>query len=44
MAIFPLVFGQVTNAIVFSALNVVLLAWRIRQENDALERRRSLSI
>jgi methyltransferase len=40
MAIFPLVFGQMTNAIVFSALNAVLLAWRIRQENGALQRRR----
>lgn len=44
MAVLPLVFGQVTNAIVFSTLNVVLLAKRIRQENAALEPRRSLSI
>jgi methyltransferase len=44
MAVLPLVFGQVTNAIVFSTLNVVLLARRIRQENAALEPRRSLSI
>ena len=44
MAVLPLVFGQVTNAIVFSALNLALLAWRIRQENAALEERRSLSI
>ena len=43
VAILPLVFGQVTNAIVFSALNAVLLAWRIRQENAALEPRRSQS-
>jgi isoprenylcysteine carboxyl methyltransferase (ICMT) family protein YpbQ len=32
------VFGQTTNAVVFSALNAVLLAWRIRQENAALAR------
>jgi methyltransferase len=38
MAIFPLVFGQIRNAVVFSALNAVLLAWRIRQENAALAR------
>ena len=41
MAVLPLVFGQVTNAIVFSALNLGLLAWRIRQENAALEARRT---
>jgi methyltransferase len=38
MAVFPLVFGQITNAVVFSALNAVLLAWRIRQENAVLDR------
>jgi methyltransferase len=44
MAVFPLVFGQVRNAVVFSALNLGVLAWRIRHENAALERRRSVSI
>jgi methyltransferase len=44
MAAVPLVFGQVTNAIVFSALNAVLLVRRMRQENAALKPRRSLSI
>jgi methyltransferase len=44
IAIFPLVFGQVTNALVFSALNVVMLAWRIREENRVLERRRNLPV
>jgi methyltransferase len=40
MALLPLVFGQVTNAIVFSALNGVLLARRIRVEDAALDPRR----
>jgi methyltransferase len=40
MALLPLVFGQVTNAIVFSALNGVLLARRIRVEDAALRPRR----
>ena len=40
MALLPLAFGQVTNAIAFSALNGVLLAWRIRIEDGALRPRR----
>jgi methyltransferase len=44
IAALPLVFGQITNAIVFSALNAFILAWRIREENAALRSRRSLSI
>jgi methyltransferase len=43
MAVLPLVFGQVTNALVFSALNLAVLAWRIRRENAVLEPRRRLS-
>ena len=41
MALLPLVFGQVTNAIIFSVLNGVLLAWRIRAEDAALRLRRA---
>jgi methyltransferase len=41
MALLPLVFGQVTNAIFFSVLNAVLLAWRIRVEDAALRLRRA---
>jgi methyltransferase len=44
MALLPLVFGQVTNAILFSALNGVALAWRIRIEDAALGPRRDLSV
>ena len=40
MALLPLVFGQVTNAILFSVLNAVLLAWRIRIEDGVLRLRR----
>ena len=32
----PLVFGQVANALIFSAINLVLIAWRVRIENAAL--------
>jgi methyltransferase len=41
MALLPLVFGQVANAIFFSVLNGVLLAWRIRVEGGALRQRRA---
>ncbi len=41
MALLPLVFGQVANAIFFSVLNGVLLAWRIRVEDAALRLRRA---
>ncbi len=41
IALLPLAFGQVTNAIVFSVLNGALLAWRIRVENAALRLRRA---
>jgi len=36
----PLVFGEVRVAIVFSILNAVMLAWRIRVEDAALAVRR----
>jgi methyltransferase len=42
IAVFPLVFGEVTVAIVFSVLNGLVLAWRIRQEDKALAVRRAL--
>lgn len=43
MALLPLVFGQVTNAIVFSLLNGAVLTWRMRVENAALDPRRNRS-
>jgi methyltransferase len=42
MALLPLAFGQVTNAIVFSVLNGVVLAWRVRVEEAALGPRRAV--
>lgn len=42
IAVLPLVFGEVTVAIVFSILNAMLLAWRIHTENAALASRRAL--
>lgn len=42
MALLPLVFGQLRNAIVFSVLNGAALAWRIHIEDAALAPRRSL--
>lgn len=41
MAALPLVFGQTENALIFSVLNVIILAWRIHVENTVLEPRRS---
>jgi methyltransferase len=41
IALLPLVFGQIGNAIVFSLLNLAIIAWRIRVENAALESRRT---
>ena len=41
IAALPLVFGQVTNAVIFSLLNAAVLAWRIRVENAALASRRT---
>jgi methyltransferase len=43
IVLLPLVFGQVTNAILFSLLNGAVLVWRIRVEEAALGSRRRLS-
>ena len=43
IALLPLVFGEVTVAVVFTVLNGLVLALRIRQEDSALESRRVLS-
>ena len=40
MAVLPLVFDQTANALIFSVLNFVVLAWRIHVEDAALEPRR----
>jgi methyltransferase len=42
IALLPLVFGQMRNAIVFSVLNGAILAWRIHIEDATLDPRRSL--
>jgi methyltransferase len=42
MATLPLVFGQIANAAIFSALNLAVIGWRIRVENAALQPRRAL--
>jgi methyltransferase len=44
MAVFPLVFGQVSNAFIFSALNLLILGWRVRLENRVLNPRRALAL
>lgn len=41
IAILPLVFGQVWIALVFSVLNGMLIAWRVRVETAALAGRES---
>jgi methyltransferase len=41
IALLPLVFGELSVAIVFSVLNAMLLAWRIRAEDAALASRRA---
>jgi len=43
IAVLPLVFGEIAVAIVFSILNAVMLAWRIRVEDAALAERRNNS-
>jgi len=43
IAVLPLVFGEWRVAIVFSALNAAILAWRIYQEDKALDVRRGVS-
>ncbi len=42
IAALPLAFGEVGVAIVFTILNAAMLAWRIRQEDQALAARRTL--
>ncbi|MBV9044125.1 MAG: hypothetical protein JO348_09765 [Alphaproteobacteria bacterium] len=41
IAMLPLAFGEITVAIVFTVLNAAMLAWRIRQEDQALAVRRA---
>jgi len=41
IAVLPLAFGAWRTALVFSALNAALLAWRIRIEDQALAARRA---
>lgn len=42
MATLPLVFGQRANAVIFSVLNMGVLAWRVAVENAALAPRQRL--
>ena len=42
IAVLPIAFGAWRIALVFSALNLALLAWRIRVEAQALAPRRGL--
>ena len=43
IAALPLAFGETGVAIVFTLLNAAMLAWRIRQEDQALAARRALT-
>jgi methyltransferase len=43
IAALPLAFGEFWVALIFSLANVAILSWRIRQEDQALSSRRSLS-
>lgn len=43
VALLPLALGQIRAAVVFSALNICLLVWRIRVEEAALAARRALT-
>ncbi|MES1200386.1 MAG: isoprenylcysteine carboxylmethyltransferase family protein [Pseudomonadota bacterium] len=43
IAVLPLVFGEWRVAIVFTLLNAAVLAWRIHQEDKALDVRRGVS-
>jgi methyltransferase len=40
---FPLVFGELGVALIFSVLNAAMLYWRIREEDRALNERRVLA-
>jgi methyltransferase len=42
IALFPLVFGEIGVAVVWSVLNAAMLWWRIREEDGALASRRLL--
>ena len=42
IAVLPLAFGEVWVAVIFSILNALVLAWRIRMEEMALTPRRAL--
>ena len=42
IALLPLVFGQVRTALLFSVANLLMVAWRIRVENEALAPRAGL--
>jgi methyltransferase len=42
IAVLPLAFGAIGIALVFSVLNLMLLTWRIRVEEAALQPRRAL--
>jgi len=41
IAVLPLAFGEIAVAAVFTVLNALMLAWRIRQEDMALAPRRA---
>ncbi|HXC56478.1 MAG TPA: isoprenylcysteine carboxylmethyltransferase family protein [Rhizomicrobium sp.] len=41
IAMLPLAFGEIAVAIAFTVLNALMLAWRIRQEDQALAARRA---
>lgn len=43
VALLPLVFGEISVAVIFSVLNAALLFWRIRIENGVLAARRGLA-
>jgi len=43
IAVLPLVFGEIWVAVAFTILNALILAWRIRQENEALAVRRTIA-
>jgi len=43
IVVLPLVFGEIWVAVTFTILNALILAWRIRQENEALAVRRTIA-
>ena len=42
IAVLPLVFGQMSNALIFSVLNGAAVAWRVHIEDGALRTRRGV--